>query len=197
MYVPPYSAIPDPDVVRALARAWPFASVVTAGSLGLYATHVPLVAVAPDLLIGHVARSNPHVADLDGPALAMFHGPHAFVRSDWYGEPSRQVPTWSYAAVHATGIARVLPEADQALALLMAVQEPDGEQPSPAHIERLRKGVVAFELAVTRWEGKAKLSQNREPADRERVMAALAERAEGQDLDVLALMRRPGVGTRG
>jgi transcriptional regulator len=192
MYVPSYAAVPELEQVRAHARSWPFATLVTSGSLGLFATHVPLL-VDGDRLIGHLARANPHLVDLDGPALAIFHGPHAFVRSDWYAEPTRQVPTWNYLAVHATGTARTLREpADvlAALAALMAAMQPDGVPPDPGYVEKLAKGVVAIELAVERWEGKAKLSQNKGPEDRERVMAALAERAEDQDLAVLAHMKR-------
>jgi transcriptional regulator len=42
----------------------------------------------------------------------------------------------------------------------------------------MSRGIVAFEMPITKLEGKFKLSQNRTEHDRERVIAALAESAD-------------------
>ncbi|MEQ1571821.1 MAG: FMN-binding negative transcriptional regulator, partial [Myxococcota bacterium] len=127
--------------------------------------------------------------DLDGPALAVFAGPHSLVRSDLYREPHRQVPTWNYVAAHATGVVRRLTDPAEVLAVALAEHLAGGEQPDPAYVERLSAGVVAFELQVSRWEGKVKLSQNRDAEDRLRVIDALVERGEHE---LVAWMRRFG-----
>ncbi len=178
MYVPKSFALP-PDAAAEHVRASPFAVLFTSGRLGPYASHVPLLLDGPDRLIGHLARANPQVEDLDGQALAVFAGPHAFVSSRWYAEPERHVPTWNYTAVHATGAVRRLEDPLPALAALMAAFQPEDPIPSgdvgrDELVEKLARAVVAFELRVERWDGKAKLSQNRSPEDAERVRDALA-----------------------
>ena len=194
MYVPPLYA-EDPERIARNVRDWPFATVVTTGALGLFATHVPLVLVGERRLVGHVARSNPHHADFDGPVLVVFHGPHAAIRSDWYGEPARHVPTWSYVAVHATGTIRTIADPIEALDLAVSAfhapdRVPTGEPDRDAFVAKLARAIVAFEIDVVRWEAKAKLSQNRDDADRTRVRDALRARGHGDDHAVADEMER-------
>lgn len=164
MYVPEPFRL-DPAEIPALVGAWPFATVVTAAP-GLVASHVPLVLV-DGRLVGHLAISNPQAAALGGPALAIFHGPHAMVRSDTYREPHRHVPTWNYLAIHATGLAEPL-DAEVAARAALAALQPDAG-PDADVVARLARGIVGFAIAVERWDAKAKLSQNRDPEDRARV----------------------------
>jgi transcriptional regulator len=178
MYVPPLFAL-DASTAVDFVRRHPFATLFTAGALGPYASHVPLVPRG-DALVGHLARANPQCGDLgNGLALAVFAGPHAAVDPAWYEHPARQVPTWNYVAVHVRGRVVVLDDARAALEALTSatgLQDPvsDGTPERERLVEGLARGVVAFELRDLAWEGKAKLSQNRTPADRERVRLQLA-----------------------
>lgn len=188
MYVPSHFA-EDPERIAEHLKRWPFAVVFTSGSLGPYATHVPLVLAGPRRLVGHVARANPHHRDLSGPGLAVFSGPHALVRSDWYDAPEQHVPTWNYLAIHAVGTLRVLPDPAEVLDQLMSTLQPSEQAPSSsAERERLLQGlsraIVAFELLVERFEAKAKLSQNHSPENRARVQAALLATGDPMDAAV-------------
>ena len=49
------------------------------------------------------------------------------------------------------------------------------DQPE-AFLDEMLNGIVGFEIAVTRLEGKFKLSQNRPATDRPRIIAALEAR---------------------
>ena len=189
MYVPELFALSDPTQIRALVQRWPFATVITAGGLGLVATHVPLVIAASgdggvDRLIGHVARANPHWQAFDGTrqALAVFSGPHAYVSPTWYAT-SPAVPTWNYAAIHAYGRPRILKGTEATRDVVeRLVREHDAawrlaDQPAE-FVAGMLRGIVAFELPIDRLEGKMKLSQNRPAADRPGVVRAL--RAGGE-----------------
>ena len=88
------------------------ATLVTVGSTGLAASHIPMLldaARAPyGTLCGHVARANSEwregAADVE--ALAIFIGPESYVSPSWYATMQRTgkvVPTWNYIAVHAYG----------------------------------------------------------------------------------------------
>ena len=52
------------------------------------------------------------------------------------------------------------------------------------------KGVVGFELLITRLEGKFKMSQNRSTHDRERVVEELHSIADATGCEVAAIMGR-------
>jgi transcriptional regulator len=146
-------------------------------------THLPMLAERRDdglWLLGHVARANPHAAAiLEGAsATAVFQGAHAYVSAGWYEEPYETVPTWDYEAVHCDGRLQEV-DAYRILALLTAKFE--AGRPEPWVMERLDldylqkqlKGIIAFEMRVDATRAKAKLSQNRSRADRDRVAAAL------------------------
>jgi transcriptional regulator len=55
-------------------------------------------------------------------------------------------------------------------------------------VDRMVRGIVGFEIPITRLEGKLKLSQNRSPADREGVVAALSGSGQALDREMAALM---------
>ena len=60
--------------------------------------------------------------------------------------------------------------------------------PEP-YLQGMLKGIIGLDIAVTRLEGKYKLSQNRPVVDRPRVIAALERRGDVDALAVAALMR--------
>jgi transcriptional regulator len=57
-------------------------------------------------------------------------------------------------------------------------------------IEGQLRAIVGIELAITRIEAKAKLSQNRSPADVEGVIAGLRERGDKEMADDVEQARR-------
>jgi len=196
MYVPRHFAETEQGRLHALVRAHGFATLVSVLDGEPFATHVPLLLDAErgpaGTLFGHVARSNPHWRGFDGraPALAIFHGPHAYVSPRWY-RAGDQVPTWNYVVVHASGAPRVVEEPAAVRALLgrMAAQYEAGAATpwDPAGLpervaDGLQRAIVAFELPIERLEGKRKLSQNKAPADRAGVVAGL--RAAGDPASV-------------
>jgi transcriptional regulator len=200
MYVPPAFAEDRPEVLARIIDEHGFATLVTSGESGLMASHVPLLHdAARGVLIGHVARPNPQAADLvDGAeALAIFTGPHGYISPRWYaGEPA--VPTWNYAAVHAYGRLRRIEDAldlARIVSALAAKYEAGAPQPwryedlPPRFAQGKLRGIVGFEMTITRLEGKLKLSQNREPADRAGVIEALSASSNPGDVALAALMR--------
>ena len=209
MYTPPLFKVEDVAEAHALMRARPFATLVTNGSEGLYATHLPTVLKTDDAgALGriecHVARPNPHWKTFapDADALMIFRGPEAYIRPGWYPskvEHDKVVPTWNYAVVHAYG--RL--EAVQDPAWLLAhVSELTRQQEAPydapwatsdapeSYLAAMARGIVGFKLAITRLEAKAKMSQNRDARDRAGVVRGLAQRAQGEDAEIAALVEK-------
>lgn len=193
LYVPPHFAAPDRDAIIALIAQHPFATLISVASGEPLITHLPLVADASGTLVGHVACANPHAALLtDGASVtAIFHGPHVYVSPTWYEQPG--VPTWNYATVHVHAKVRVITgEGAQALLdRLVDSFDPDplGEAGTRHLRQDERAGMLAqihcFALDMFRVEAKFKLSQNKSPADRLRVVSALGQQ-DNPDADAIA-----------
>ena len=193
--------------MHALMRARPFAALVSAGSAGLYANHLPTV-LKDDGPYGiiecHLARANPHCRDLAGgnEALMIFQGAEGYVTPNWYPSKAvhgKVVPTWNYAVVHAYGRPEVMKDKDWLLrhvTELTTQQERNEAKPwalsdaPDAYIEAMLRGIVGFRFAITRLEGKWKMSQNREVQDREGVVKGLSTRAAGDDLEMAEIVSR-------
>lgn len=207
MYTPAQFAVEDREEISALMRANPFATLVSHGPEGLIATHLPTVvkldaAGVPLFIECHLARPNSHwkLFDPAAEALMVFHGREAYIRPGWYpskAETAKAVPTWNYQAVHVYGRLEVKSDKDW---LLRHVSELSDQQEAPfaerwsttdapeTYMDVMLRGIVGLSLAITRLEGKAKMSQNREPRDREGVVQGLRARAQGDDAAVAGLV---------
>lgn len=202
VYVPQHFAETDEKTLADFIRRYGFATLVSTGPAGLIASHIPLlyepVAGSPGRLIGHLSRLNPQLADLAGgrEALAIFHGPHAYVSPSWYAtQPS--VPTWNYAVIHAYGAVEAITGEDALVDIVDRLSRVyEAGNPTPwrladqpdRYIRGMVRGIGAFALSISRLEGKFKLSQNRDAVDRERVVIALDASGDPGAQDVAALM---------
>ena len=204
VYLPPHFTETRETVLLDHIERHDFGLLVTAGS-GLIASQVPFLVERRDgqlYLLGHLARPNPQCAELDGDseALAIFSGPHAYISPSWYGV-GPAVPTWNYASVHAYGTPRTIADKDWLNNLLRRLSERHEareatpwrmqDQPAP-FLDGMLGGIVGFEIAVSRLEGKFKLSQNRPAGDRPRIIAALDARDDADSHGVARLMRERG-----
>ena len=208
MYVPEVFAVPDPAEARRIMREHCFALLVTAAEGAPVATHLPFL-FDPErgpngTLLCHMARANPQWKDFakleaeGSEALVIFQDPHGYISPNWYG-PGPAVPTWNYLAVHAYGSPRIIDDAAKIKPhqeRLVAAHEAGFAAPwsmagqDDAYIGRMLRGIVAFEMPITRLEAKAKISQNRNEADRQGVIAGLEAGGRPADLELAAAMRR-------
>lgn len=193
MYIPKHFDEPRIDVMQALIRDYPLATLVTLSATGLNANHIPLHLAndgsAYGSLRGHVARSNPILADLDKQTevMAIFQSENAYVSPSWYAtkqETGKVVPTWNYAAVHAYGTLKVIDDpAWIRLQLEALTAEHEANFPAPWAVsdapldftERLIAQIVGIEIHLTRLQGKWKVSQNQPPENRNGVIKGLNE----------------------
>jgi transcriptional regulator len=178
MYIPKAFQISDISVLEAFITHNSFATLVSTVDGTLFATHLPLILdrteLSQGILLGHVARANPHWRAFGGQqeALAMFHGPHAYISPSWY-TTSPAVPTWNYAVVHVYGVPRLVEDEVWLAHLvdrLVALYEADMPAPWPGVLPaefkaNLLKAIVGFTMDITRVEGKVKLGQNRPLGD--------------------------------
>ncbi|MBX9870387.1 MAG: FMN-binding negative transcriptional regulator [Burkholderiaceae bacterium] len=175
MYLPPQFQAKDSVHALALMREHPFASMISNDDAGLpYVTHLPLHVQEEGglVLLGHVARPNPHWRYLQArpQALVTFLGPHAYMSPKVYPDLFR-VPTWNYLAVHCTVQVTLVEEPaakDALLKKLIGDHEPPYAEQwrglGEAFAHKMLAGIVAFELRVTELQCKLKLNQHRPEA---------------------------------
>jgi transcriptional regulator len=193
MYLRPAFAETDLGKIIALIEANPFGILVTHGACGMQASHVPfLVERSGDSLIlsAHLGAPNAQCADLvGGQALAIFAGPHAYISPGWY-KTQPAVPTWDYVAVHIHGTLQAVTDLAEVSAMLRALAVHDPERfDLDALPDKFRAamiaGIRAFRLPAQRIEAQWKMSQNRSPADRQGVVAALRRQGEAAVADLI------------
>lgn len=203
--------VTDPAVLHGLVRDQPLATLVVSHEGALHVNHVPLY-LDPTrgphgTLVGHVGRGNGVWPLLPQQAVAVFHGPQAYVSPSWYPSKAvdgKQVPTWNYATVHAHGtLSAVDGDPERLRAILYTLTEAhEAHRPHPWHVDdapadylhKLLGAIVGVELAVERWEGVWKVSQNRTDTDRAGVVEGLTAQGTPQALAMAALVERgPGI----
>jgi len=195
MYIPAHFSIKSREALHKIILANPLGALVTMTPEGLDANHIPFE-LDPDrgVLTAHVARANPVWQQCkDGAdALVIFRGNQSYISPNWYPskhETHRQVPTWNYEVVHVHGVLMVQDEerfVRGVVARLTRVHEAFEPKPwkmtdsAPEYIDGMLKAIVGIEIAITRLEGKTKLSQNREARDRQSAAQTLIRHGHTQ-----------------
>lgn len=208
MYVPPHFKSDNWDVARQLITQYAF-GILSMPAAPDAITHLPMIVADADgaapKLIGHVAKANPVWKAFDGAhdAVAIFAGPHAYISPNWYTNENL-VPTWNYAAVHVFGKPMAIEDPDAADAILQkltAAFESDAtgnwsmDRLDPDFRRRQLKGIVAFELPISRVETKLKMSQNRPLEDAKGAIEGLENAGDPDALATARMMRKlNGVG---
>ena len=179
------------ETLHELIRAHPLATLVTSGPGGLIANLVPFLLMDSGqrgTLQAHLARGNGQLEELRAGAdtLVIFHGPESYITPSWYEskrEHGRVVPTWNYVVVQVRGVPRVIDEPawiKAQVSALTATQEGLRTEPwqvsdaPEAFIDGQINAIVGIEIPIESIDGKWKVSQNRNEADRRGVHGGLA-----------------------
>ncbi len=200
MYIPAHFRQDNEVDLLDFMRRYSFATLVTAqtGEAPI-ANHLPFIIEKRQnsvWLIAHMARANPqwqHFAE--GETLVIFQEPHAYISPQWY-DKALSVPTWNYAAVHAYGQPKIV----ESEALVFEILEKLILASEASYLEQwnrlpdnyksgMSKAIVAFEMEVTRLEGKEKMSQNRTQEEIGQIIAGLEATGRPSDREMAMLMR--------
>lgn len=205
MYLPKLFAEARPEVLHQILRTHPLGMLVTHTASGLDANHLPFLLDGEPgphgRLLAHVARANPLWTELKhgDPVLVVFRGAEGYISPNWYPskqETHRHVPTWNYEVVHVHGIVAVRDDAQFVRGVVARLtREHEAREACPwkmsdapaDYLDQELAQIVGIEVAITRIEGKCKLSQNRDQRDFDSTVAALEQRGS---LSLATSMRR-------
>ena len=202
--VPQKFAPPSEAEVTRLVLEYPFAWLVTVAAEGEFAaTPLPLRPVIGargevSALLGHFARSNPHVALLRRVprTLVLFMGPHGYISSSWLTDRTR-TPTWNYAAAQYLVDIELIDDdpagTDGIVGELVGAMEagrPGAWSPQEMgpRYARLVSGIIAFRAQIREQRVKFKLGQDERDSEYADIMRVLA--TAGGDRTLLEWMQR-------
>ena len=206
VYLPPHFAETDIASLHQIIETTPLGILITIGSDGLAANHIPFILDPRSgdrgRLLAHVARNNPvwHDHDPTQEALVVFRAPEAYVSPNWYEtkrETHRVVPTWNYAVVHAYGPLVIHDDVKWIRGQAgMLTKRQEASQPVPwkmadapaDYTTEMLAQIVGIEIPIARLIGKVKASQNRVDADRTGAIAGLRGTGDAGDRAMAEIM---------
>ena len=152
-------------------KTYPLATVISVKDNQPLITHLPLV-YEDGKLIGHIDIYNPQTQLLkdDNDVTLIFGGPQCYISPSIY--TTTQLPTWNYIKVHLKGIVKGIESKAALKQSLITMTEfleaPDHKYALDSNNPRLDRNldyIKMFEISITNWEGKFKLSQDKNPKD--------------------------------
>jgi len=203
MYIPAANRISDTSKINAFIQANGFATLVSQGKDGPWASHLPFVfdeAEGGGLLRCHMARANEQWRHIETQpdVLCVFLGPHAYISPSWYAAKVA-VPTWNYAAVHVYGTARVEDDVFLRKVIEDTTTKYESKMPAPwrmpipeDYIAGMMKAIVGFSVQVKKVEAKFKLGQGRSTEDQLGVLAGLEQSGHLDSISLARFIRAQG-----
>ncbi len=197
----PSYIVDDPEEVKRLIRENPWATIVSSTAAGMVASHYPIVLEehADGIsIVSHVGRPDEVAHELGRQeVLIVVQGPHGYISPAWYDDPASFVPTWNHVTAHLYGIPEVLDESENFRVLGDLVDRFEQRMPHPVSLDidatrarRIALGTVGIRVRITRFDARAKLSQNQPPEVIGRVIEALDGTGPYADPALAAEMRR-------
>ncbi|MBZ0327535.1 MAG: FMN-binding negative transcriptional regulator [Altibacter sp.] len=185
MYPPPYHQSDDFQKMIAVIKQYPLGMLLTVRNGKPLVTHIPIIYnETTGKLVAHIDKQNPQVETLtDGAEVTVvFKGPDTYISPSVY--TTKQLPTWNYIIVHITGTIHLINEAEAAKETMISMthflEKPDHKfvlEKDDIRMDRMIHYIQAFDITITNWEGKFKLSQDKNPQDFENAKQALIKKS--------------------
>jgi transcriptional regulator len=197
----PHYLLTDPAEVKRLIRRNPWMTYVSPASTGLVASHYATLLEETDddeiVLVSHFGRPDEVAHELGKhEVLVIAQGPHGYISPNWYAEGDF-VPTWNHVTAHLYGVPEILSDDENFWILGQLVDHFEKRMPSPVSLDideekarRIARGTVGLRIRVTRFDARAKLSQNKPLEVRSAIIAALSGDGPYSDAALAAEMRR-------
>lgn len=199
MYIPSKFSMRDHATTIAFMQQYSFATIVSSKE-GLDANHLPFVVEETEgvlKLTSHFSRTNEQWKDIEkGEVMVIFSEPHAYISPKHYNA-KLSVPTWDFIAVHAYGKVTIIDDEERSFKELekminnydLEYRKQWDELPAD-YKNNMRKGIVMFEVEVTRLEAKNKQSQHKSADEKQRILNSLENSAIGSEREMGVWMKR-------
>jgi transcriptional regulator len=179
-YPPKYHQDNDKLHLIEVIKTYPLATLISVKNNKPLITHLPLIYREDGKLIGHIDKFNPHAELLkdNNDVTLIFSGPQCYISPTVY--TTTQLPTWNYIKVHLTGNVVAIDSNEDLKESIIKMTE-FLEQPNHNYVlkpdnPKMAKAInyiKMFEISITNWEGKFKLSQDKNKTDMANAKAEL------------------------
>ncbi|MCB0456945.1 MAG: FMN-binding negative transcriptional regulator [Flavobacteriaceae bacterium] len=193
MYPPAHHQSNDIQKMIAVVKQFPLGMLVSAKGGQPFVTHIPIIYhETTGKLVAHMDKENPQVETLmhGAEVTVIFKGPDTYISPSVYS--TKQLPTWNYIMVHITGTVTLIHEAEavkQTMVDMTHFLEGKAQKfelkKEDARMERLINYIQAFEITITNWEGKFKLSQDKNATDFELAKQELIKNTRPEDTNFI------------
>lgn len=171
-YPPHHHQTHDKYHMIEVIKAYPLATLISIKDDEPLVTHLPLVYREDGKLIGHIDKFNPQVGLLrdHNPVTIIFSGPQCYISPNTY--TTTQLPTWNYIKVHLKGTVKAIKSKEALKESIIKMTEflehPEHKYVLESNNPRMAAAIdfiEMFEIDITHWEGKFKLSQDKNKRD--------------------------------
>jgi len=161
-------------------KSYPLATLISVKNSEPFITHLPLIYREDGKLIGHIDKFNPQTELLkdNNPLTVIFSGPDCYISPSIY--TTKQLPTYNYIKVHLKGTVIAINSKDalkdSLIKMTEFLEQPDHNyvlEPNNPSMESNLDYIKMFEITITSWEGKFKLSQDKKTVDFDKAKAEL------------------------
>ena len=180
-YPPPHHQDHDISNMIEVIKTYPLATVISVNDNKPLITHLPLIYRETDgKLIGHIDLYNPQTELMqnNNDITVVFSGPQCYISPSVY--TTTQLPTWNYIKVHLKGQVKAIESKeslkDSLITMTEFLEHPDHKYVLEADNSRMDAAInyiKMFEITITDWEGKFKLSQDKKAKDTANARAEL------------------------
>lgn len=159
------------DHMIEVIKTYPLAMLVSVKDNTPLISHLPLI-YSDGKLIGHLDKYNPQAELLkdNNEVTIIFSGPQCYISPSIYS--TTQLPTWNYVKVHLKGKVKEITDEkvikESMVAMTTFLEAPEHKYALESDNPRMAQFinyVRGFEIEITHWEGKFKLSQDKNPSD--------------------------------
>lgn len=178
-YPPPHHQDDHREHMIEVINTYPLAMLVSVKDNVPMISHLPLI-YSEGKLIGHLDKYNPQAELLkDNNAVTIiFSGPQCYISPSIYS--TTQLPTWNYIRVHIKGKVKEIKNEEtikqSMVEMTRFLEAPEHKYALELDHPRMTQFinyVSGFEIDITHWEGKFKLSQDKKPSDIESARSEL------------------------
>ena len=186
MYPPPQHQSSDIQKMIEVIKHYPLGMLITSIENAPYVSHIPFIYSEENgKLVAHIDALNPQLKSLEdnAEALVVFKGPDTYISPSVYS--TKQLPTWNYIIVHVSGTIKMIKEPKAIKESMIVMTEfLEGTNPefvlnyNDVRMDRLIPHIKVFEITIAHWEGKFKLSQDKNEEDYQRAKQAMINNGE-------------------